>query len=294
MRESLRLMCVLAHPDDESLGTGGILVKYAAEGAETYVVTATRGEHGWAGDPADYPGPAKLGQIRERELRDAANVLGVREIKFLDYIDGLLDEADPAEVINQIVAHLRRVRPQVVVTFDPNGAYGHPDHIAIAQFTTAALVAAADPSTGYGRPHRVAKLYYRGFRPAEVAAYEAAFGDLVMQVDGGERRFTAWPDWALTTWIDTSDYWAQVWEAVTCHRSQLSNYQALQALPEEHHANLWGTQTYYRALSLVNGGRAIEHDLFAGLHAPSRLEPVHQHRNGVQTKHPTPATTIVK
>lgn len=274
MSDTLKLMCILAHPDDESLGMGGILAKYAAEGVETYLVTATRGEHGWTGKPADYPGPTELGQTREAELRRAAKGLGIREVTFLDYIDGDLDEADPTEVTNRLVAHLRRVRPQVVVTFDPNGAYGHPDHIAIAQFTTAAVVAAADPGTGFGRSHRVAKLYYRGFRAAEVAAYEAAFGELAMTIDGVARRFTAWPDWALTSWIDTSAYWAQVWEAVTCHRSQLANYQALQALPEEHHANLWGTQTYYRAFSLVNGGRALERDLFAGLRTPSQPTPV--------------------
>ncbi|HMQ56288.1 MAG TPA: PIG-L family deacetylase, partial [Anaerolineae bacterium] len=162
MSDTLKLMCILAHPDDESLGMGGILAKYAAEGVETYLVTATRGEHGWTGKPADYPGPTQLGQTREGELRRAAKGLGIREVTFLDYIDGSLDEADPTEVTNRLVAHLRRVRPQVVVTFDPNGAYGHPDHIAIAQFNTAAVAAAADPGTGSGRPHRGAKLYYRG------------------------------------------------------------------------------------------------------------------------------------
>jgi hypothetical protein len=71
--------------------------------------------------------------------------LGIREVNFLDYIDGDLDQADPAEAITKIVSHLKRIRPHVVITFDPNGAYGHPDHIAICQFTTAAVLAAADP-----------------------------------------------------------------------------------------------------------------------------------------------------
>src|SRR5262245_48764454 len=128
---SLRLMAVLAHPDDESLGFGGTLARYAAEGVETYLVTATRGEHGWFGDPAEYPGPEALGRIREAELQAAANVLKLCEIRFLDYIDGDLDKADPREAVAKIVGHLRRVRPDVVLTFDPNGAYGHPDHIAI-------------------------------------------------------------------------------------------------------------------------------------------------------------------
>src|SRR5216683_2480834 len=88
MAETLKLMAVLAHPDDESLGVGGILAKYAAEGIETSLVTATRGERGWFGDEHEYPGLEALGQIREAELRAAAEVLGIRSVDFLEYIDG--------------------------------------------------------------------------------------------------------------------------------------------------------------------------------------------------------------
>src|SRR5690242_1953273 len=119
MPEQLRLMCVLAHPDDESLGTGGILAKYAAEGVATYLVTATRGERGWFGAEQEYPGPHALGKIREAELLAAAHVLGLREVQFLNYIDGDLDQADPAEAVARIVAQLRRIQPHLVVTFDP-------------------------------------------------------------------------------------------------------------------------------------------------------------------------------
>jgi LmbE family N-acetylglucosaminyl deacetylase len=154
-----------------------------------------------------------------------------------------------------------------VVTFDPNGAYGHPDHIAICQFTTAAIVAAADPHyhDTYQLPHRVAKLYYLVTTPEELAAYQAAFGDLVMEIDGVERRATGWQPWAITTQIDTGSYWQQVWQAISCHRSQLPGYQSLQTLSEHQHRQLWGAQAFYRAFSLVNGGRDIERDLFAGL-----------------------------
>lgn len=274
MNNTLRLMAVLAHPDDESLATGGILARYAAEGVETYLITATRGERGWFGEPEAYPGPEALGRMREAELRAAAEVLGLQEVSFLDYVDGDLDQADPNEAIAKITAHLRRVRPQVVVTFDPNGLYGHPDHIAISQFTMAAIVAAADPGyqgPGAGlAPHRVDKLYYRTFRAAEVAAYQAAFGDLVMNIDGVERRPAAWASWAITSRIDTLRYWRRVWQAIACHRTQLPGYEALRALPDEAHKNLWGMQTYYRAFSLVNGGRQIEDDLFAGLRPADR------------------------
>ena len=86
-----------------------------------------------------------------------------------------------------------------------------------------------------------------------------------MQIDGRERRATAWPEWAITTRIDTSAYWQQVWQAIGCHRSQLPDYQALMDLPAEQLLNLWGCQSYYRALSLVNGSRTLEGDLFEGL-----------------------------
>src|SRR5258708_11864616 len=138
-----KLMAILAHPDDESLGNGGMLAKYAAEGIEIHLVVATRGERGWPGKESEYPGLETLGKRREAEVRAAANVLGLHSVYFLDYLDGDLDEAHPAEAIAKIAGYLRLVRPEVVVTFGPFGGYGHPDHIAITQFTTAAIVEAS-------------------------------------------------------------------------------------------------------------------------------------------------------
>src|SRR5258706_13057154 len=149
---NLRLMCVLAHPDDESLGTGGTLAKYASEGVETYLVTATRGERGRFFDNTESPGLAVVGRTRETELRAAAKELGLREVVFLDYEDGTLDAANPLEASARIAGHLRRIRPHVVITFGADGAYGHPDHVAISQLTASAIVNAADT-------HQVQKLY---------------------------------------------------------------------------------------------------------------------------------------
>ena len=268
MSEALRLLCVLAHPDDESLGTGGTLAQYAAEGVETYLVTATRGERGWQGDAQDNPGLAALGAIREAELRAAAQVLGLRELHFLDYVDGDLDQADPTEAVARIAAHIRRIRPHVVLTFGPAGAYGHTDHIAISQFTTAACVAAADAGyagAGHLPPHSVAKLYYMTLSRALADAYVAVFGDIVMYFDGVDRHIVIDPDWAITTWLDTGAYEDTVWKAVFCHTSQLPTYSRLEQVPERYRKVIWREQTFYRAFSLVNGGRAIERDLFEGL-----------------------------
>lgn len=280
MSEQLRLMCVLAHPDDESMGTGGILTKYAIEGVETYLVTATRGERGWFGEEAEYPGPEELGRTREGELRAAAEVLGLRDVAFLDYRDGELDQASAPEVVGKIVGHIRRVRPHVVVTFDQYGVYGHPDHIALCQYATAAVVAAADP--GYPgqngtAPHCVSKLYYTVWTQESRDACQAAFGDLVMNVDGEERHAPVWPEWAITARVDTSDHFSRVWDAVSRHRSQLPGYAVLKDLPQQQHKSIWGSETYYRVFSLVDGGSKAEDDLLDGLReakASDSREPV--------------------
>lgn len=266
MTEPLRLMCVLAHPDDESLGTGGTLARYAAEGVETYVVTATRGQRGWKGAKEDYPGPEALGDLRTEELNAAARVLGIRRLWLLEHMDGELDQADPDELTREIARCIREARPHVVVTFGPDGAYGHPDHIAISQFAAAAVVRAATPdhSPG-GTPHPVSKLYYMAATQELMDAYQEAFGAFNKEVDGKARRAVAWQDWSITTRVDTRDYTSLVWDAICCHKSQLRDFGKLQALPEGHRHSIFGEQTYYRAFSLVNGGRAVEHDLFAGL-----------------------------
>jgi LmbE family N-acetylglucosaminyl deacetylase len=262
-------MCVLAHPDDESLGTGGALAKCAADGIATYLVTATRGERGRFLAGEESPGPAIVGQVREAELRAAARELGIRDVRFLDYPDGALDAVDPAEAVEKIAGHLRRVKPHVVITFGPDGAYGHPDHIAISQLTTAAIVSAADSSSGrdraLGEPHRVDKLYFIAWSQPRWTAYQAALRKLVFNVDGQERQAVPWPDWAITTAIDTRAVWPCVWRAVSCHKTQMTIYKTLGELPDEHQRSLWGTQEFYRAFSGVNGGRARESDLFEGL-----------------------------
>jgi LmbE family N-acetylglucosaminyl deacetylase len=268
MTDLLKLLCVLAHPDDESLGTGSILARYGAEGVQTTLITATRGERGWPGDEAHNPGLASLGCLREGELRAAAQVLGLHEVSFLDYCDGDLDQVDASEAIGQIASQVRRIQPDVVVTFDPYGSYGHPDHIAISQFTTAALVTAASPDFDdpNGRPpYQVAKLYYMVETTTTAALYEKVFGQLVKSIDGRKRGTVAWPEWAITTRIDARSQWQRVWQAILCHRSQLPQDETWPGLTPYEHELLWGQPAFYRVYSLVNGGRQLEDDLFAGL-----------------------------
>lgn len=265
----LKLMAVFAHPDDESMGMGGTLAKYAAEGVETHLVCASRGEVGWFGPEEQYPGPERLGQLREEEIRDAAQELGMTSVSFLDYIDGQVDQADPADAIEKIVTHIRRIRPQVVVTFPHDGNYGHPDHIAIGQFTNAAIVCAVDAS--YKDPeglsaHRVSKLYYMVDGESFVNLIAPFMGDMTFPVDDQVRSENAWKEWMITTRIDIAEHCRTAWRAIQCHKSQLPTLGALAEMHEDAATAVLAMQgTFFRAFSLVNGGRKIESDLFEGL-----------------------------
>jgi len=154
------LFC-FAHPDDESFSGAGTAMKYAAEGARVSLVTATLGERGKAGDPP-VCAPEELAHCRERELREAAAIIGFDELHLLGFRDRELAEA-PADAVRQaLVGLIRRVRPAIVITFDPNGFNAHPDHVAISRFTTEAIAAAADPRwhRTAGEPHSVQRLLW--------------------------------------------------------------------------------------------------------------------------------------
>jgi len=151
------LMAVLAHPDDETFGTGGTLAYYASLGVEVHLVCATRGEVGDV-DADMMQGYSEIAQLREHELRCAAHELGISQVYFLDYRDSgmpgspdnhhprALAAADLDEVAAKVVKYIREVKPQVVITFDPIGGYRHPDHIAIHQATVKAFYIAGDAS----------------------------------------------------------------------------------------------------------------------------------------------------
>src|SRR5947209_12811889 len=194
-----RLLGAFAHPDDEGIVSGALL-QYNTSGVETGLVCATRGEVGEIADPA-LATPENLGQVREGEMRAAAEVLGVHNLWFLGYRDsgmaGTPENADPrafaqagaAEVVGKLVAIIRQFRPQVMVTFDETGGYGHPDHIAIYRHTTSAFYAAADAAQypELGPAHMVSKLYYTSFPRSAIRAmgewlrtqnYQGSFGNL--------------------------------------------------------------------------------------------------------------------
>jgi LmbE family N-acetylglucosaminyl deacetylase len=156
--------CILfsfAHPDDESFAAAGTAMKYGATGARTVLVTATRGERGKTGDPP-VCAPDELAACRERELKHAATIVGFDELHLLDYRDRELADAPFDAVRRSLVSLIRRVRPTVVASFDPNGFNLHPDHVAISRFTADAIAAAADPRwhPDTGDPHIVPRVVW--------------------------------------------------------------------------------------------------------------------------------------
>ena len=266
MTDSLKLLAIFPHPDDETLGLGSTLARYSAEGIETYLVCATRGERGWFDSEGPNPGLDGVANIREAELACAAEHLGLREVNFLDYIDGDVDQANQEEIIGKIVSHIRRIRPQVVVTFSPDGNYGHPDHIALSQFTSGALVLAADQQYSDGQAsHAVSKFYYMVDSVEIVSISAEAFGGISMDVDGVTRQHVGWEDWQITTRLDNTRFMGAVQKAIKCHSSQLPGYGPISDWPLDELAKVFGVGNFYRAYSLVNGGRNVEPDLFEGL-----------------------------
>jgi N-acetyl-1-D-myo-inositol-2-amino-2-deoxy-alpha-D-glucopyranoside deacetylase len=174
--EGLTLLAVLAHPDDETFGMGGTLALYAQRGVSVHLICATRGEVGEVA-PHFLEGFQSIGDLRENELRCAAAKLGLAGVHFLDYRDsgmpGSSDNQHPQalaaapidEVAAKVTGYIRKLNPQVVLTFDPIGGYRHPDHIAIHDATVRAFHAASDPEQfpDEGAPFQPDKLYYHTF-----------------------------------------------------------------------------------------------------------------------------------
>lgn len=167
-RRRPRLLAVFAHPDDETFCAGGTLAKHVAAGWEVMVVSATRGEAGQIRDP-EAATRRTLGQVREREFYAACQRLGIRHARVLDYRDGTLHAVNPYELTGAVVGIIRAFRPKVVITFGPDGAYGHPDHIAIGAATTRAFEQAGSTQhypeqLAVGRSvHQPAQLYHSAF-----------------------------------------------------------------------------------------------------------------------------------
>jgi LmbE family N-acetylglucosaminyl deacetylase len=270
MERELTLMAVHAHPDDEVLGTGGLFARCAAEGIRTVLVTCTNGEQGDGPDgvkPGE-PGhdPVRVSDLRLRELRESVTHLGIEELELLGYRDsgmvGWAANHDPEAFTNlpvagpvaRLVTLMERYRPQVVVTYDENGGYGHPDHIQAHRIALAATEATGIP----------AKLYYTAVPRARVArlfeflrASGADLGETELPEDFGT------PDELITSVIDVAPYVERKRKALEAHASQSENIFLLR-LPEEVQHQALAFESFVRRISRVSAPDQ-EDDLFAGL-----------------------------
>jgi N-acetylglucosamine malate deacetylase 2 len=227
------LLAIFAHPDDESNAAGGTLARYAREGADVTLVSATRGEMGIAG-----LAPEAAGAVRERELRAAAAALGAHEVRLLGYRDGELANANEQEAVARIIALLRELKPQVVLTFGPDGISGHPDHVAVSRWVTAAFDASAAAQKLYYVAPSSATQQACGVPPAR-----AAMGGPVAAIDVGQ------------------DLQAKS-QAMRCHVSQS---------PPEVDAQNLECHEYFRLARSRGGEMPDETDLFAGVALPPPL-----------------------
>ncbi|MBO8172310.1 MAG: PIG-L family deacetylase [Bacillaceae bacterium] len=165
MESKPRILAVFAHPDDETYACGGTLAKYARQGAEITLICATRGEAGRRMGHPPFTTRKELPRVREQELRNACNILGIGDLLFLDLPDKGVERYEPEPLTRRLVQAIRLIRPQIMITFGGAGGFAyHADHRAIHRCATAAFRAAGDPEAyseaEVGKPHRVHRLYY--------------------------------------------------------------------------------------------------------------------------------------
>ncbi|MEU5167033.1 MULTISPECIES: N-acetyl-1-D-myo-inositol-2-amino-2-deoxy-alpha-D-glucopyranoside deacetylase [Streptomyces] len=287
-----RLLLVHAHPDDESIINGATMARYAAEGAHVALVTCTLGEEGEVIPPglahlaADRDGG--LGEHRADELAAAMRELGVTDHRFLggpgrfhdsgmmgteqNHRPGAFWAADVDQAAGHLVGVIRSLRPQVLVTYDPDGGYGHPDHIQAHRVATRAVELAADPAydAGAGAPHTVAKVYWNRV-PRSVA--EDAFARLRDTAAGAFPGIAAIDDVpgvvadaGITTEIDGTAYAARKTAAMRAHATQITVDGTFFALSNDLGQPLFTTEYYELVRGTPDvGDGAREYDLFAGL-----------------------------
>jgi mycothiol S-conjugate amidase len=283
----LRLMAVHAHPDDESSKGAATMARYVRSGVDVMVATLTGGERGDILNKAmDRPDVrASLPRIRREEMARAREILGVQQ-RFLGFIDSGLPEGDPPpplpegcfalqkleDAAEPLVRLVREFRPHVLLTYDENGGYPHPDHVKCHEVTIEAFEAAGDPDRypGSGEPWQPLKLYYF------VTFHRTRFTALHEEMErrGLESPYAEWlADWeerpkraplAITTRVPCADFFAIRDQALLAHATQIDPESTWFACPPDVAAAAWPTEDYHLARSLVDT-ELPEGDLFAGI-----------------------------
>ncbi len=263
------LLAVFAHPDDEAFGTGGTLAKYASEGFDVHLITATRGEAGEI-SAAVQATAASLPDVREQELRCACRAYGIHPPRFLGYMDGQLAIVHQGQAVGKFVRLIREIRPDVLLTFGPDGIYGHYDHIAVHRWATIAVSLAADVACfpdyrGMEAhpcvPHAVSKVYWRILSVEQVAAMRGDSGPAAVMMDGVPFPLVGYPASEITTIIDVGSHVDTKIAGIRCHASQLPEERA-DAYAEAREDPGLRIETFRLASSTVGWPQGIEADLF--------------------------------
>lgn len=277
------LVAVYAHPDDEQ-GVSGLLAKYAREGTQVTLICGTRGEAGEIA-PGVNATADNLGTVREDELRCAAEKIGITNLYFFDYRDSgmmgtpenddrrCLWQANLFEVAEKVVRIIRRHKPQVIVTFDPQGGYGHPDHIRIHQAAMIAYYVAGDPRI-YSEQAREglsawtpSKLYWGAFSRTLLESYIALAEQTGMEIPVPLREFVkrAVVDECVTTNVDVGEFVDLKINALFCHASQMDPKSLWARIPTELRREGLRVEPLILAESRVMPSAGIEEGLFAGI-----------------------------
>jgi LmbE family N-acetylglucosaminyl deacetylase len=272
---ALTLMAVHAHPDDEATGTGGVLARAAAEGIRTVLVTCTDGRcgDGPGGVKPGEPGhdPAAVVEMRRQELEASCKILGISDLELLGYADsGMMgwptNDAPGSfwtvpldEAADRVAELIRRYSPDVVVTYDPNGFYGHPDHIQTHRVTMAAIALVDGPAKVYWTTVPRSAMQRFGEVMREYGA-EWDEPDPAAEETGPEIGL---PDDEITTWVDTAAFGGQKFDALAAHASQNENIFFLR-MGKEKFTEMMGMETFVRVQDST-GAALPEDDLFAGL-----------------------------
>ena len=265
----LSVLACFAHPDDEGFAAGGLLAMLAAGGARVTLVCATNGEVGEISDPS-LATPENLGQVRQQELRNAMAVTGIADLRFLNYRDSGMDGTDDnrhpnaycnsaaATVVDRLAGIIRATGPHIVLTHDPSGGYGHPDHKTMCAHATAAVARAADSTdsdsdsdsdSDHGPNGAAPLLYYVCFPRSVFRRWWQEMTDRGITppfaVDAADSLGT--PDAAVTTVVDVLPWVKVKLESLACHQTQLDDSGPFRQLPEEVVHRLMGTEYYQLA-----------------------------------------------
>jgi N-acetyl-1-D-myo-inositol-2-amino-2-deoxy-alpha-D-glucopyranoside deacetylase len=279
--DKLTLMTVHAHPDDEAISTGGILAKYGAEGIRTVLVTCTKGELGEVEDPLYRPPQPGMGisEIREKELAAAIQILNIGAYHNLNYKDsgmaGTTGNNDPkafvradiTEATHRLVGIIRRERPQVIVTYDENGIYGHPDHIMANRVTQKAFAAASDSNLildSSEPPWQPRKLYFFVLPKARLKKFRRA-AENSGNSEAAPVDLMGTPDDEITTRIDVTQFLDQKFEAIFSHASQFGPSHRFHKLPDALKTEMFGVEHFICYLGCSQPVNGKETDLFQGL-----------------------------